>query len=289
MSSTSNVMNLSDYAEQHGLNRVGARPNISRYLRQVWERRTFIFMLARSRIQARSQQNRLGFAWLIITPLIDALVYGTVFGLLQGDKRPDHFILFLLVGIFLFRLFSDCVSAGARAVINNQALVQTLNFPRMVLPLAVVAEHVINFLPVLVVLLLLSIPLGAVPSIQWLLLIPVLLLYIVFNTGVVLIMARIAVSFRDIGQIIPFSNRFMRYFSGVFYDPAVFLAGFPAAMFLFTINPVYNFLEFVRYALIPNYQLDITMVVSGITWTLVTIILGGLFFWRSEEHYGRIS
>lgn len=282
-------MNLSDYAAKHGLKRVGARPDMGRYLRQVWERRTFIFMLARSRIQARNQQNRLGFAWLIITPLIDALVYGTVFGLLQGDKRPDHFILFLLIGIFLFRLFSDCVSTGARAVINNQALVQTLSFPRMVLPLAVVTEHVLNFLPVLAVLLLLSIPLGAVPSQHWLLLVPIVLLYILFNIGVVLIMARIAVSFRDIGQMIPFSNRFMRYFSGVFYDPAVFLAAMPAAMFLFTINPVYNFLEFTRYALIPGYQLDGAMVISGLVWTIAVVVLGGLFFWRSEEHYGRIS
>jgi len=282
-------MSLSDYAAQHGIKRVGARSNIRQYLCQVWTRRSFIFMLARSRIQARSQQNRLGFSWLIITPLIDALVYGTVFGLLQGDKKPDHFILFLLIGIFSFRLFSDCVSAGARAMVNNQALVQTLSFPRMVLPLAVVMEHVLNFLPVLVVLLLLSIPLGAVPSFKWLLLIPVLLLYIAFNTGIVLIMARIAVSFRDIGQIIPFSNRFMRYFSGVFYDPAMFLAALPAAMFLFTINPVYNFLEFTRYALIPDYQLSGAMVVSGIGWTLAVVILGGLFFWRSEEQYGRIS
>src|SRR5690625_3849514 len=155
-------MNLSDYAAKHGLKRVGARPDMGRYLRQVWERRTFIFMLARSRIQARNQQNRLGFAWLIITPLIDALVYGTVFGLLQGDKRPDHFILFLLIGIFLFRLFSDCVSTGARAVINNQALVQTLSFLRLVLPLAVVTEHVLGCLALLCGRLVYSIVLGAV-------------------------------------------------------------------------------------------------------------------------------
>src|SRR5690625_6094660 len=123
-------MNLSDYAAQHGLKRVGARPDMRRYLRQVWERRTFIFMLACSRIQARNQQNRLGFAWLIITPMIDALVYGTEFGLLQGDKRPDHVILCLLIGIFLFRLFSDCVSTWSRAVRYNQSLVQTLSFRR---------------------------------------------------------------------------------------------------------------------------------------------------------------
>lgn len=281
-------MNLYDYAAQHGLKRVGARPNLLDYFREVWQRRVFISTLAKSRISARNQQNRLGMAWLVITPLVDALVYGTVFGLLQGDKRPEHFILFLLVGIFFFRFFNDCIAQGARSVINNRALVQTLSFPRMVLPLSVVMENLINFLPALIILLLVSIPLGSVPNIKWLYLVPIFVMYVVFNAGIAFVMARIAVTFRDIGQIIPFTTRFLRYFSGVFYNPAAFLAGMPIAMLMFELNPIYNFLEMVRYALIPGYQISLILVINGVVWSFGMLVLGVLVFWSSEEQYGRI-
>lgn len=282
-------MSLSEYAAEQGLGRVGERPSLGRYLKEVWLRRVFITTLARSRMQAKNQQNRFGMAWLIMTPLLDALVYGTVFGMLQGDKRPEYFILFLLIGIFFFRFFSDCVSTGARSVINNQALVQTLSFPRMVLPLAIVVEHFLNFLPVLIVLLLISLPLGATPTLNWFYLLPVVLLTVMFNTGVVLFVARVAVHFRDIGQIIPFVNRFMRYFSGVFFSPAAFVGSMPLVMALFILNPVYALLELARYALIPNYEVGLPLVISAVMWSVGGFIIGSLFFWSAEEKYGRAA
>lgn len=282
-------MNLSEYAIEYGLKPVGGRPALVQYIKEVWRRRVFIITLARSRMQAKNQQNRFGMAWLVITPLLDALVYGTVFGMLQGDKRPEHFILFLLIGIFFFRFFSECMSAGARSVINNQALVQTLSFPRMVLPLAVVVESFISFLPVLVILLLLSLPLGATPTFKWLYLLPVVMLAVMFNAGVVMFMARMAVHFRDVGKLIPFVNRFMRYFSGVFFNPAAFLGGMPVVMALFVLNPVYDMLELARYALVPNYEVSTTIVISGLVWSVGSFLVGGLFFWAAEERYGRAA
>src|SRR5690606_13728528 len=126
------------------LPKVGTRPALSSYIQQVWQRRTVVYVLAQSRIQAKHQANRLGYLWLILTPLIDAAVYGTVFGMLQGANRPDHFVQFLIIGVFFFRVHTDCVSTGARSIINNQSLVQSLSFPRVVLPLATALEHFIN-------------------------------------------------------------------------------------------------------------------------------------------------
>ena len=280
-------MSLKQYAAEHSLKRVGERPSLGCYIKEVWRRRVFVTTLARSRMQAKNQQNRFGMAWLIMTPLLDALVYGTVFGLLQGDKRPEHFILFLLIGIFFFRFFSDCVSTGVRSVINNQALVQTLSFPRMVLPLAIVVEHFLNFLPVLAILLLFSIPLGAEFSLKWFYLLPVVVLTVMFNTGVVLFFARVAVHFRDISQIIPFINRVMRYFSGVFFSPLAFVGSMPLVMAFFTLNPVYALLELARYALIPNYEVSVAIVISALVWSIGGFIAGSLFFWAAEEKYGR--
>jgi len=280
-------MDLADYAARHGLKRVGARPPIIQYIKQVWSRRVFAFTLASARIEARNQANRLGLAWLIITPILDALIYGIVFGVLQGDKRPDNFIQFLIIGIFFHRFLSDCVSNGARAITNNQALVQSLSFPRMVLPLATAIEHFINFLPMLGLILILNLALGVMPAWHWFYLLPVVAMAALFNTGAVMFMARLAVHFRDISQLVPFFNRFMRYFSGVFYSPAAFVGSMPALMLLFDFNPLYDFMEMARVALIPDYAIDPKLVLIGVAWAVASFVGGSLFFWVAEERYGQ--
>lgn len=271
------------------LAKVGSRQKLPSYLKKAWKQKNFAYVMARSRIQAKNQSNRLGYFWLVLTPLIDAAVYGTVFGMLMGGNRPDNFVQFLIIGIFLFRVFTDCVSQGARSIINSQALVQTLSFPRIVLPLAVALESFMNFIPVLLVMLVLNIAMGAMPTFKWLWIVPILLLYALFNTGVVFVVARIATHFRDITQIIPFMNRIMRYFSGVFYHPAVFVGHLPLVMALFVLNPVFDFMELARWALIPDYAISQAVVISGVVWAFATFVLGGIFFWAAEERYGRVD
>lgn len=256
---------------------------------KVWIMRMFATTLARSRIQAQNQRNKLGFVWLILTPLLDAAVYGTVFGILQGGKRPDHFIQFLVIGIFFFRFFSACISKGATAIIGNRSLVQSLSFPRMVLPLATLLEELFNFLPMLVVLLLITLGMGVMPSWRWLLLVPVVGLAALFGMAVVLFCARVAVHFRDVTQLVPFTNRLMRYFSGVFYSPATFVGGFPIIMALFSFNPVYDYMEMARYALIPGYEVGADIIWSGLGWAVLGVVAAAVFFWRAEERYGRVD
>lgn len=271
------------------LKRVGVRPRYLNYLFSLYFSRVFIFTLAYAKVEAKNNTSRFGYLWLILTPLIDAAVYGTVFGMLQGPNRPEHFIQFLIIGVFLFRVFTDCVSAGARSIINSQALVQSLSFPRAVLPLAVALEQFINFIPVLIVMLLVNFVLEGGATLNWLWLIPVLILYGMFCIGVVLICARVAIHFRDITQIIPFANRFMRYFSGVFYSPVVFVGSLPIVMALFTLNPVYAFMELARWALISGYNISNEIVISGIVWAGITFIFGSIYFWAAEERYGRVD
>ena len=92
-------------------------------MRQVWRRRQFIYHLARYRIEADNGQNRFGMAWVLLKPMIDALVYGVVFGyILMRGNIPDHYILFLVVGVFMFDFFSSCFTKGAKSITRNQIL-----------------------------------------------------------------------------------------------------------------------------------------------------------------------
>lgn len=285
-------MSIAEDAARLGLHRVGERPPFPAYLRNVWRLRTFIYRLARYRIQATNSQHRLGLGWVILRPTIDAIVYGTVFGyfLLRGNI-PHNYILFLVVGVFMFGFFSSCFNSGSRSITSNAHLIQSLSFPRMALPLAIVVQELLEFLPMVLILFGVAFVYGIAPEAEWLLIVPVIALFTVFNAGVAMITARLTVHFRDLTQILPFVSQILFYTSGVFYSLELMFPPGSKIMELFDFQPIHEFLSLTRDALVdgagfeakPEYWLYAS------AWAFATIIIGSLFFWSAEERYGRVD
>jgi len=280
-------MDAAQYAEQHGLRKVGGRPPLGTYLALVWKRRVFIYSLSKFRIQAKNQRARLGMWWVIVTPILNAIVYGLVFGLIQGDRKPENFVQFLVIGVFIFQYFSSSLSTGAKSITSNAALVQSLRFPRMVLPLASVTQQFLNFIPMLAVMVIVNIIFGSRPSWSWLYLIPLLILITLFNTGISLFTARLTVHFRDLSQIIPFITRLMFYTSGIFFQIRTILEQWDWAIRAYDFHPLHVYLTIGRGALIDGVSIPGEYWVTGTLWAVSLAVIGVLFFWRAEERYGR--
>lgn len=298
-------MTPADEAARAGLTKVGGRPPLGEYLGEVWRRRSFIYSLARFRIESENQQSSLGMFWVILKPLLNALVYGAVFGILVGaGGRPPHYVEFLIIGIFVFEFFSAAWTAGGKAVTNNAALVQSLAFPRMVLPLSAVVERFLKFLPTVGIMLAFLIVTRNPISWHWLLIIPALTLFFLFTCGIVLITARLCVHWRDLNNFLPFITRFFFYTTGVFFSieerfgpkppsPAN-PQGTPGHPWLVTVadyQPVHEFLSLVRAALLdgPTYNTNGSYWVYATIWTITVLVFGIWFFWRAEERYGRVD
>lgn len=285
-------MSLADQAADAGLRRVGARPPFAAYLRGVWRRRQFIYRLARYRIEASNGRNRLGMAWVLLKPIIDAIVYGTVFGLiLMRGNIPDHYILFLVVGVFTFDYFSSCFTAGSKSITRNANLVQSLSFPRMSLPLALVTEKLLEFIPMLGIIMATAILTGVYPTTRWLLLIPIVFLLTIFNAGVTMFTARLTVHFRDLTQLLPFAARLLFYTSGVFYSLDLAFAGNELALRIIDAQPIHEFLSLTRSVFLdePGFTAKPEFWLYASLWSVGAIVIGSIFFWAAEERYGRVD
>lgn len=282
-------MSLAEYAAQNGLTRVGARPPLRAYLREVWQRRQFIYSLSRFRIESENHRNRLGLAWVVIKPLLNALVYGVIFGILLKGSRPENFVSFLVVGVFFFQFFSTSFSHGAKSITSNNALVQSLSFPRMALPLAAVLQRFLQFLPTLPILFLIVLVTGIRPTFQWFLLVPLCLTYFVFNAGLALITARLTVHFRDLSELLPFVTRLLFYTSGIFFSFEKRFSDFPTLLKIVDFQPIHEFMELARSILITgeDYTVNMNYWLYAVAWSVVVLIFGVVFFWAAEERYGR--
>lgn len=270
-----------------GLSPVGGRPPLGAYLAETWQRRRFAFTLASYRLVADLLPNRLGILWIVLKPLSMALIYGTIFNfVLAGSARPADFVQFLIVGIFVFEFFTGCFGSGSKAITGNSKLVQSLGFPRILLPISIVVEQALRMIPVVVLLLILLLVFGEPIAWSWLLLIPILAVMAVFNLGVALIVARLSVQTRDIQQIIPVVNRVLFYASGIIFNVDGAFADIPIALTIVHLIPTYEFIALSREVLLTSHSAPLLAWIAAPLWALATIIFGVVFFWRAEARYG---
>ena len=280
-------MSLADYAREHGLKRVGARPALLEYLAEAWKRRDFAFTMARFNSEAANAKNRLGRWWTVLLPTVQALVYGLIFGVLMGSSRPENYIPFLFTGVFLFSFISGAFGAGAGSVTGNLGLVRSLSFPRMLLPVQATIQQVFNLLPQMVLLLVTWVVFAQPISWNWLLLIPITLLMVMFSTGLALVSARLTVHVQDLTKLIPFIIRIVFYTSGIFFNMERVLKNYPIALEIEKYNPVYVFVSLARGVGVSGYSTTPFMWFAALGWAVLTLALGIVFFWKAEERYGR--
>ena len=276
-------MSLSQQAAERGLHRVGARPPFFEYLKQTWGRGQFIVKMAQFRLRATMEDNRLGVVWLLLQPVLNAVVYGTIFYFLQSDRRPSDYVAYVVIGVFLFQFFSRSLSDGAKSITGNQSLVQSLAFPRLTLPLAEVMEQFLSLLPSIGLLLVILPFLGHWPTWDWLLMVPLLALYTLFNAGIAMIAARLTVHFRDLTQVLPFISRILFYTSGVLFDVSRIFSSHPWVIRLYDFYPLYQVLQMARGSLMTNHPYNHNYWISFPIFAVVTFCFGLAFFWVAEE------
>ncbi|MEO6604621.1 MAG: ABC transporter permease, partial [Aeromicrobium sp.] len=234
-------------------------------------------------------RNRLGMLWVVLKPLLEAGVYGLVFGLLLAGSRPPNFVAFLLIGVFMFQFFASTFSAGAKSITSNTALVQSLSFPRMTLPLSLVVQRLLMFIPTVGIMLVLVLVTGNAPHVNWLLMIPLIGIFFLFNAGLTLITARLTVHFRDLSQLLPFITRLLFYTTGLFFSIEERLKDHETLLRIADFQPLHEFLTLARGILLDGTTYDVKTEywLYASCWSAGILAIGIVFFWKAEERYGR--
>jgi teichoic acid transport system permease protein len=285
---------LAALAARHGLTVSGARPTLAEYIRQLWARRHFIGAFSTAKLTSQYSQAKLGQVWQVMTPLLNAAVYYFIFGILLGTKRgvPDY-IPFLVTGVFIWTFTQSSILAGTRAISGNLGLVRALHFPRAALPISFCLQQLQQLLFSMCALVVILLCFGVPVSVSWLLAVPALVLQFTFNAGVAMVMARMGAKTPDIAQLMPFVLRTWMYVSGVMWsiDKLTQKDHLPRLVTLaLETNPAAVYIDLMRFALIDSFhasQLPPHVWPAATAWALIAGVGGFIYFWKSEETYGR--
>ena len=144
----------------------------------------------------------LGFLWSLIRPLllfsVLLLVFTHIFRF--GDTVKDYPAL-LLFNVMLFGFFQEATSLSVTSVVRNETVVRKMQFPRLVIPLSVVATTAFQLALNLVVVLIFMLVYGVDPLWTWLLLPLILIGMTLITTTTAMLLSALYVRFRDISII----------------------------------------------------------------------------------------
>src|SRR5919197_4171196 len=130
--------------------RVGLPP-IPQYARELWRRRQFAFELSRTNLRAQHFNTAFGQLWLVLNPVLLALVYFLLVDILRSGHRPHGYFAHLVAGIFAYYFVSGSVRESTKSVVSGGKLILNTAFPRALLPLSYVITAFMRFLPTLVI------------------------------------------------------------------------------------------------------------------------------------------
>ena len=160
----------------------------------------------------------LGYLWSLARPL---MLFGVLLAVFTqvfrvGSQVPNYPVL-LLLNVVLFGFFSEATTTAVTSIVNQESVVRKTQFPRLVIPLAVVLTSVFNLALNLVVVFVFILAFGVGPMWTWLLFGVVLALLLIITIAVSMIVASLFPRFRDMAIIWTVAATVLFYATPILY------------------------------------------------------------------------
>lgn len=257
-------------------------PAWSALLRELWRYRSLIGVFAQRDYRARFAQTALGYLWALLQPLLGVAVLYLVFQRMLGAATEGvGFFAYSLSGLLLWNFFSFTSSQGASALIQAQAMLQKIYFPRMVLPLS---KNLLALVDLAVALLLFLVVAQGEASFKyagfWLLL-PALFLVAAAATGLALWLSALSVRYRDLQQVVPIFLQLLFFLSPIAYAPALQSELLGAYAWVAQVNPLSGPLSLLRSGLF-GLPLNPHWAYSVLS-SMLLLVSGAWYFGRVER------
>jgi ABC-2 type transport system permease protein len=179
------------------------------------------FNIARIQWKLRFFGSVLGYFWQLMRPL---LLFGVLYvfftkighvGSRGSGPENRYYGVQLLGSIVLFTFFSEATVGSVSSVVDQEAVVRKIHFPRMVIPLSVVLGALFNLGLNLLVVFAFALASGVRPMLTWIELPLIIVVLAVLVTGLAMLLAAAYVSFRDVQPIWDVVSQVLFYSSPV--------------------------------------------------------------------------
>jgi lipopolysaccharide transport system permease protein len=247
--------------------------------------RDLIFYLVTRDIKVLYAQSVLGVSWAILTPVMQIIIFGIVFG--RVAKVPTDgipYVLFSTVAIIPWTYMSQGMTKSSQSLVAGQNMLGKVYFPRLIFPLVPLLSALVDFCISLTVLI--SVMIYYRVSLTWQIFFLPLWVLIMFLTsaGVGIWFSGLAIRFRDVRHAMGFGMRMLMYTAPIVYSASSIPEKYRV---IYSINPLVTVIEGFRSSLLGTPFLW-THIWPGIVTSVLLLIWGCLVFKRTERIFADV-
>lgn len=251
--------------------------------RELWHYRDLAFQIAARDVTIRYRQTVLGAVWAVLQPVAFMVVFSIFFGGLAGvSSNGLPYPLFSLAALVPWVFFASALLLGSESLVNNSDLVSKIYFPRIFMPAGVVAAGLVDLGISLVILFVIVLAWGVVPSAAVLALPLLIAITIAAALGVGAALAAVNVRYRDVRYVVPFAIQMWLFVTPVAYSST--LIGEPWRT-LSAINPMVGVVEGFRWATLDTANAPWVLIGVSAAAALILLLAGLAYFDRVERSF----
>jgi lipopolysaccharide transport system permease protein len=248
---------------------------------ELWATSELLGVLIFRQIKARYAQTAFGTFWIVIQPLLSAVLYTLVFGLfVKVPTAGVPYVLFAYAGTVAWTVFAQGFDRAGISLVQDERLITKIYFPRLHLPIS----SALSVAPDLAISVALLLPvawiLGFPPHLRILWAVPAVTVPFLLAIGAGSLVASLNIRWRDLRQAAPFLVQIFVWATPVAYPLEVVPAGWRSVLLYG--NPMTAPVLLFRHALLgtPFPPLSALAVSLGFG---VALLLFGTAVFRSVE------
>ena len=255
-------------------------------LKELFEYRELLYFLVWRDIKVRYKQTVLGAAWAVIQPLFTMIVFSVFFGRLA--KIPSDGIpypIFSYAALVPWTFFANGLNQGSNSLVSSANLLKKVYFPRLAIPISTVLSGIVDFVLAFIMLLVMMLYYGFVPTVNILWLPLLLLLSLMTSLGVSLWLSVMNVQFRDVRYTIPFLTQLWLFATPIAYPSSLLSEPWRT---VYGLNPMVGVVEGFRWALLGTNTAPGPIVVVSALAAVALLVSGALYFRRMERTFADV-
>ncbi len=256
-------------------------------IKEIYKYRELLSVFSKKELKVRYKNSALGFLWSFINPIIMAIVYTLVFGVL--NKSPEkNFPLFLIIGLIPWNFFTTSIAVCTSSIMANSNLIKKVSFPREIVPLSIILSGLVNFLLEMVVVLIILLALGYNFTIYIPVFILAVFLQLIATIGFGFIFASLTVYFRDIEQLMPMLLLIWFFATPIVYNISLVSdKSSIAALLLKALNPMTSIILLYRESLLNLTWPSINLLSYASGSSLIVFVIGYFTFKKLSPNFAK--
>lgn len=212
----------------------------------LWQWRGLLRLMAVRDLVGRYRRSVLGVLWTLLNPLLTTLVLWVVFSNFFKFNIPGDvpFIVYLLSGVTVVTFVQQGILGVGHSLLNHAPLLTRVYVPPEVVAAAHAASIGVNLGISLLPLLVLQVVLGVGIPLTIVVLPVLVVVMFAFVLGVGLLLAVLAIRFRDVLDLAAVSLVLLSYATPTFYPVGIVPAHYRTVLAL---NPAFWYLDLFRH------------------------------------------